>query len=106
VTLAAAIAASAIVSLTLTPMLCTRLLALGGRRHGGGADGWPLRAYLHSLDWSLRHPALIVSTLLIVAAASAGLYVLLPKGFMPTQDTGILQVRSVTIANISFAAME
>ena len=51
-------------------------------------------------------PRSIVATLLIVAGASAGLYVLLPKGFMPTQDTGILHVRTITIANISFAAME
>ncbi len=104
-TLAAAIVASAIVSLTLTPMLCSRLLRRGGGRQAK-RDGWALRAYLRSLDWTLRHPGVIALVLLAVMGGSAGLYLALPKGFMPTQDTGILRVRSLTIANVSFAAME
>jgi len=104
VTLAAAILFSALVSLTLTPMLCSRLL------RGAGAhrerESWLMRLYLRSLDWSLRHSLALVAVLLLVIGASAGLYVGLPKGFMPTQDTGILMVRTNTTANISFAAME
>ncbi len=107
-TLAAAIIASAIVSLTLTPMLCTRLLKKKAVRARIAAPrgGRMLGFYSRSLDWSFRHPALIVTALLVVSAGSAGLYVLLPKGFMPTQDTGILRVRTLTVANVSFTAME
>jgi multidrug efflux pump subunit AcrB len=65
-----------------------------------------MRLYLRSLDWSLRHSAMVVMCVVVVIGASAGAYALLPKGFMPTQDTGILLVRTNTTANISFAAME
>jgi multidrug efflux pump len=104
VTLAAAILFSAVVSLTLTPMLCSRLLRRGGSYTE--KKSWLMRSYLRSLDWSLRHPAVVVVVLLVVTASSGGLYLLLPKGFMPTQDTGVLMVRTNTVSNISFAAME
>ena len=104
VTLAATIAFSALVSLTLTPMLCSRLLARV-RPHAVRRSR-ALAAYARSLDWSLRHPAAVLLAMAATVAASGWLYVALPKGFMPTQDTGILRVRTVTIANVSFAAME
>ena len=104
VTLAVTIAFSALVSLTLTPMLCSRLLV---RARAHAAQRSPaMAAYARSLDWSLRHPVLILLVMVLTVAASAGLYEMLPKGFMPTQDTGILRVRTVTISNVSFAAME
>ena len=66
-----------------------------------------MAVYARSLDWSLRHPVMIMLVMVMTIAASAALYrVKLPKGFMPTQDTGILRVRTITIANVSFAAME
>ncbi len=102
VALAAAILFSAAVSLTLTPMLCSRLLKRAHTRHGAPF----IRIYLRSLDWSLRHPAFMVVVLLLVVGASGGLYAFSPKGFMPTEDTGVLMVRTNTIPNISFAAME
>lgn len=104
VTLAATILFSALASLTLTPMLCSRMLARAGPR--ADRPSWPMRTYLRSLDWSLRHPVQVVMVLLAVTGTSAGLYAALPKGFMPLQDTGILLVRTNTIANVSFAAME
>ncbi len=109
VTLVVAIVASAIVSLTLTPMLCALLLDRAQPPHPPpsktGSSGLA-QAYSASLDWMLRHRWVTMTLTLVVAAASVWLYTALPKGFMPTQDTGVLRVRTITIANISFAAME
>ncbi len=86
VTLAAAIVASAAISLTLTPMLCGRLLARRAPRPGRAEPRQPsaaLACYLRSLDWALAHPATIVALLLLTLAGTASLFVMLPKGFMP-----------------------
>ncbi len=61
---------------------------------------------MRSLEWTLSHPVAVVATLIVMIAGTMGFFVALPKGFMPTQDTGILAVRSITVANVSFAAME
>jgi multidrug efflux pump len=101
--LVAAIVASAIVSLTLTPMLCARLLRNEDRPLR--RDTPLVRGYLRSLGWVLRHQILTVAVALSVTAGSVFLYFDMPKGFMPTQDTGVIYVRTVTIANVSFTAM-
>jgi hydrophobe/amphiphile efflux-1 (HAE1) family protein len=113
ITLVVAIVSSAAVSLTLTPMLCGHLL---GRRKSGSADaaghGQPHArsrvgaGYARSLDWTLRHRIVTMTLTLTVTAACVWLYLILPKGFMPTQDTGVMFVRTIAPANISFAAME
>ncbi len=103
ITLVAAIVASALVSLTLTPMLCSRFLRDTPVRRT--RDSFLLRGYIRSLVWVLRHRALTVAAALTVTVASVFLYLDMPKGFMPTQDTGVLSVRTVTISNISFSAM-
>jgi multidrug efflux pump subunit AcrB len=109
VTLAAAIIASAIISLTLTPMLCSRLF-----RPGRAADRQSRRdnrsaavaLYVRSLDWALLHPNLVIAMLVLTALGTPALYLTLHRGFMPTQDTGILGIRTVTTSNVSFDAME
>jgi multidrug efflux pump len=103
ITLAVAIVASALVSLTLTPMLCSRFLGRVERRDR--RESLLLRGYLRSLGWVLRHRALTVAAAMTVTAGSVFLYLDMPKGFMPTQDTGVIYVRTVTIANVSFTAM-
>jgi hydrophobe/amphiphile efflux-1 (HAE1) family protein len=113
VTLVVAIVASAAVSLTLTPMLCGHLL---GRSQPDSADAihhgqpkapsWVSAGYARSLDWTLRHRFVTIILTLAVTAACVWLYLLLPKGFMPTQDTGVMYVRAIAQSNISFAAME
>jgi hydrophobe/amphiphile efflux-1 (HAE1) family protein len=113
VTLVVAIVASAAVSLTLTPMLCAHLL---GRRKPGLADAnrhepaharsWIGAGYARSLDWTLRHRIVTLTLTLAVTAACVWLYLILPKGFMPTQDTGVMFVRTIAPSNISYTAME
>ena len=104
VTLVAAIVASALVSLSLTPMLCSRFLHTTTRRPAA-RDSWLLRCYMRGLGWVLRHRALTIAATLTVTAASVFLYLDMPKGFMPTQDTGVIYVRTITMSNISFTAM-
>ena len=97
-TLTIAVVTSAVVSLTLTPMMCSRLLrhasaepARGGvvRRFHRLIDG-SVELYRRSLEWVLRHETL---TLLVTAAtmvATVWLYIIIPKGFLPLQDTGLI----------------
>jgi len=112
VTLVVAIVSSAAVSLTLTPMLCGHLL---GRNNADTADAaehqpktrsWFGAGYISSLDWTLRHRFVTMTLTLAATGACVWLYLILPKGFMPTQDTGVMFVRAVAPANISFDAME
>jgi hydrophobe/amphiphile efflux-1 (HAE1) family protein len=112
VTLVVAIVSSAAVSLTLTPMLCGHLL---GRRKPDAVDATEHRphvrsfvgaGYARSLDWTLRHRVVTMTVTLAVTGACVWLYLILPKGFMPTQDTGVMFVRTIAPANISFGAME
>lgn len=97
ITLAAAIIVSLVVSLTLTPMLCARWL----KPHTPGQENrlqrwsqrtndWMVDKYASSLDWVLRHRRLTLLSLLITVAVNVVLYVVVPKTFMPQQDTGQL----------------
>jgi multidrug efflux pump len=97
VTLSVAVVVSAVVSLTLTPMMCGRLLRPAAAEHHGllariseAAFDRMLAGYRRSLDWTLRRQALM---LLVGAATLVGtiwLYVIVPKGFLPLQDTGVV----------------
>jgi hydrophobe/amphiphile efflux-1 (HAE1) family protein len=113
ITLVAAIGASAIVSLTVTPMLCGQLLERGARAEPGRVSRFLARAgnrilagYMRTLDWSLRLRWLMVLFAVGLTAATAALYIHIPKGFLPTQDTGILRVQTVTRSSTSFEAMQ
>ncbi|WP_322843605.1 efflux RND transporter permease subunit [Pseudomonas sp. B33.4] len=97
ITLAAAIVVSLVVSLTLTPMLCARWL----KPHTPGQENrlqrwsrrtndWMVSKYATSLDWVLRHRRLTLLSLLITVGVNVALYVVVPKTFMPQQDTGQL----------------
>jgi hydrophobe/amphiphile efflux-1 (HAE1) family protein len=109
VTLVVAIVASAIVSLTLTPMLCGHLLDRGKPETPEPKNRFQTimaAGYTRSLDWTLRHSAVTVCLTLMVTGSCIWLFLILPKGFMPTQDTGVMFVRTVAPVSISFAAME
>jgi len=97
ITLAASIVVSLVVSLTLTPMLCARWL----KPHVPGTENamqrWSNRlnermvnGYARSLDWVLRHKRLSLFSLLVTIGVNVALYVVVPKTFMPQQDTGQL----------------
>jgi multidrug efflux pump len=126
VTLSVAILISLIVSLTTTPMMCARLL-----RHKEGSPSakpsavrrvisritapfWALlswigtaanRGYQRSLVVALRHPAVTLIVLLITIVANVVLFIQIPKGFFPTQETGLLLGGIQADQSISFQAM-
>ena len=96
ITVTAAIAVSAFVSLTLTPMLCARFLHHESGQHGriynaieAVFDGM-LGFYRRTLDIVLRHQFLTLMVFFATMALTVHLYVIIPKGFFPTQDTGLV----------------
>jgi len=113
VTLSVAIFVSMVVSLTTTPMLCAWLLrARAEERHGRlyaaseRAFGWILERYEGALRWVLRHQPLTLGVTLATMAATIFLFVKVPKGFFPQQDTGRLSGSILGDQSTSFSAMD
>ena len=106
ITLATAIFISLIISLTLTPMMSARLLPPAGTAPGRpDALSRVIGLYDRALTRVLRHqPAMLLLTLATLVLTGL-LYLLVPKGFFPTQDTGLIQGISEARQSISFAAM-
>ena len=113
VTLSAAIIVSLAVSLTTTPMMCARLL----RSKEELGKGWFYRKseqifeavlgfYRRSLSWALRHGRLMMAILFVVICLNVFLYIKIPKGFFPQQDTGALVGTIQADQSISFQAMQ
>jgi HAE1 family hydrophobic/amphiphilic exporter-1/multidrug efflux pump len=103
---------SAFVSLTLTPMMCSRFLRIETEVRQSAIRGVTegffrllLRAYDRSLQFVLRHQALTLATLVLTIAGSGYLYVTIPKGFFPQQDTGLIVGMSEGAQDISIRGM-
>jgi multidrug efflux pump len=113
VTLAVTIVISAVVSLTLTPMMCSRIL-----RHDPHAqEGWFYKAserafegmiafYGRTLKWVLKYQKATLFVALATLVLTVWLYIIIPKGFFPVQDTGVIQGITQAPQSISFDAMK
>jgi multidrug efflux pump len=110
VVLSVAITISMVVSLTLTPMMCSRLLKVN-RNHGRiyvwseKFFQWIISTYASALQVVLNHPALTMLVMLMTIGVNVYLYIKVPKGFFPQQDTGRLMGNIQGQQHISFAAL-
>jgi multidrug efflux pump len=112
VTLAVTIVISAIVSLTLVPMMCARLVR---HRPEGGRHAWDMKAerafdwvigkYDHSLNWVLDRQPMVLAIAIVTLGLTLVLYVVIPKGFFPVQDTNLIQGISEASESISYGSM-
>ncbi|MBN9456015.1 MAG: efflux RND transporter permease subunit [Bosea sp.] len=112
-TLTIAVVVSAVVSLTLTPMMCARLL----RHHDGRRENplmrlaeWPVsamaRLYEVTLGWALKARGLVLLATLATLVLTVWMYIVIPKGFLPSQDTGLLNVVLESSPDVSFNEMK
>ncbi|MCF5025468.1 MdtB/MuxB family multidrug efflux RND transporter permease subunit [Pseudomonas lurida] len=113
ITLAVAILISLVVSLTLTPMMCARLLKREPKEQeqsrfykaSGAWIDWLIARYGSLLQWVLKHQPLTLLVAIATLGLTVFLYLVVPKGFFPVQDTGVIQGISEAPQSISFAAM-
>ncbi|HWF10615.1 MAG TPA: efflux RND transporter permease subunit [Bryobacteraceae bacterium] len=110
VVLSVAIAVSLLISLTATPMMCSRLLR-HDTKHGRLYNltekffQWVISTYASALQAVLSHPAPVLLVMLLTLGVSGYLYVKIPKGFFPQQDTGRLQGQVQGQQHISYQAL-
>ena len=112
ITLSVTILISAVVSLTLVPMACAKLLKTEAESHENafqrysreGFD-WIIEVYGKALNWVLDRQTFVLLIALGTFALTAVLYIIIPKGFFPLQDTGVIQAISDAPQSVSYAAM-
>ena len=111
-TVTLAVVMSAFVALTLTPVMCARFLkhetGEGKGRLNRAAEAffeWMIRGYDRGLNWVFRHHRITFFSTLVLIVATGFLYVKIPKGFFPEQDTGFIFGQAEARQDISFAAM-
>ena len=112
VTLVVAICVSLVVSLTVTPMICAHFVREAPSSNATRLDriveavhGWMLRGYMRTLEASLGHRALMTFIMLATVVVTVNLYIKMPKGYFPRDDTGLIFAGTQASADISFEAM-
>ena len=105
ITLAVAIGISLLVSLTLTPMMCARMLKHAPSHDQRDFMSDLIESYGRGLDKVLQHPRAAMAVMLGTVALTAGLYLAVPKGFFPIQDSGVIQAVTEAPQDISFNSM-
>lgn len=107
ITLAVAIGISLVVSLTLTPMMCARMLRDAPAHNAAEPDFMDrlIAKYGRGLDRVLEHQTLTMMVMIATILITAGLYLAVPKGFFPVQDSGVIQVVTEAPQDISFDSM-
>ncbi|AYG60952.1 efflux RND transporter permease subunit [Rhizobium jaguaris] len=111
-TLTIAVVVSAAISLTLTPMMSARILRKPKEHRGGllaGTDrvmGRLIEGYRRSLVWAVDRSAFMLLVTVVTLAATIALYIVIPKGFLPAQDTGLITAVVETEPTTSFEAMK
>jgi HAE1 family hydrophobic/amphiphilic exporter-1 len=112
VTIVLAIVVSGIVSVTLTPMLCSRFLKSNQQHKPGGfyekserAFDWVQGRYEHSLNWSMTHRRTILVVFFATFAATVGMFYVVPEDFIPTEDQGMIRATTEGSDRTSFLKM-
>ena len=112
ITLAVSIIISAVVSLTLTPMMSSRLLKHVPQdeqttfyKKTTGLFNELIKHYGLTLNWALDRPKQVLGVVLLTLLMTIGLYIFIPKGFFPTQDTGVIQGITEASQSVSYTAM-
>ncbi|RGP56118.1 multidrug efflux RND transporter permease subunit [Pseudomonas abyssi] len=105
ITLAVAIVISLVVSLTLTPMMCARMLHTPPQEHAGGFLHGLIERYGRALDWVLERQRATLLVMLGTIALTGLLYLAVDKDFFPVQDSNVIQVITEAPQDISFSAM-
>ena len=112
ITLSVTILISAVVSLTLVPMACAKLLKPETETHENAFQRYSregfdkiIELYGHALNWVLDRQTFVLFIALGTFALTAILYIVIPKGFFPLQDTGVIQAISEAPQSVSYAAM-
>jgi multidrug efflux pump len=112
VTLAVTIMISAVVSLTLVPMMCARILRRKAERSPSRFEqiseelfDRTLGSYERGLRWVLRHQKFTLAAASLTVIATVAMYLLIPKGLFPVQDVGVIQAISVADNSVSYKAM-
>ncbi len=118
-TVTIAIVVSAVVSLTLTPMICGRFMSHAQVKPPGSGGLWGRidsgvewsfnklqRLYARTLGWALRHRVFMLLVMVATIVLTIRLYGAVPKGFLPEQDTGLLIGQTIASPDVSFQAMK
>jgi len=112
ITLSVSVIVSAFVSLTLTPMMCSRLLRPETEEHHGRLYAWSerffdgmLAKYDRGLKWVLAHQPFTLAVAIATLVLTVVMYVVIPKGLLPQQDTGLIIGVTDAAQNVSFKAM-